>query len=361
MTRRIALAGWFGSDNLGDELILQSLIQSLRARDVEPVVVSIDPARTRRDHKVETITHRDPRQSSALRRALGDCDGMAVAGGIIQSETSPWNIPFHTSRLRAGARAGCTMAAVGMGVGQVHGPLGRSLSRNSLARFDRIVVRDAGSARRLHRWGLDDAVVGADPALALEPAPVDPDDTMCVILRPPNRRGPRTAAGKARKTTGQAPALDRIARAIDEAATATGLAPRFVSFQASRDGPLHDQVAGRLTATAEVVNPTLDTVSGEVARSRLVVTMRYHGAIVALVHDRPAVILDASPKMASLAAEAGGWAPRLDLDQLDARHLATAVSDALAAASRVPDVLAELRGRLAANDSALDQLASDAA
>lgn len=356
MTRRIAIAGWFGSDNLGDELILRSLIQSLRARGAEPVVISIDSARTRRDHAVAAVTHRSPGQSPALRRTLSDVDAMAVAGGIIQSETSPWNIPFHTSRLRAGARVGCAMAAVGMGVGHVHGPLGRSLGRRSLGRFDRIVVRDAQSAQRLHQWGLDDAVVGADPALALDPAPVDPEDTMCVILRPPNRRGPRTAAGKAKRATGRAPALDRIARAIDEAAAATGLAPRFVAFQASRDGPLHDQVAQRLTATAEAVIPTLDTVIAAVARSRLVVTMRYHGAIVALVHDRPAVMLDVSPKMASLAAEGEGWAPRLGLAQLEAGHLASAAAEALDAHRRRAEARGALVERLAVNDAALDAL-----
>ncbi len=361
MTRRIALAGWFGSDNLGDELILKSLIRTLRARGAEPVVISVDSARTRRDHAVDAVTHRNPGQSPTLRRALGGIDGMAVAGGIFQSETSPWNIPFHTSRHRAGARAGCTIAAVGIGVGHVHGWLGRGLSRGSLRRFDRIVVRDADSAQRLRQWGLGSAVVGADPALALEPNPVDPDDTMCIILRTPNRRGARTAAGKAKKTTGRAPTLDRIARTIDEAAAATGLTPRFVAFQASRDGPLHDQVAGRLTATAEVVTPTLDTVFAEVARSRLVVTMRYHGAIVALVHDRPAVMLDASPKMASLAAEGGGWAPRLGLGKFEAGRLAPAAADALKADTRRAEARGELTERLAVNDSAFDALTGQVA
>lgn len=358
MTRRIALAGWFGSDNLGDELILKSLIQSLRARGAEPVVISIDSGRTRRDHAVTAVTHRNPGQSPTLRQTLSDVDGMAVAGGIIQSETSPWNIPFHTSRLRAGARTGCAMAAVGMGVGHVHGPIGRSLSRSSLGRFDRIVVRDTESARRLHHWGLDNAVVGTDPAVALEAPPVDPDDTMCVILRPPNRRGPRTAAGKAKKA-GQATALDGIARAIDEAAAATGLTPRFVAFQASRDGPLHDQVAGRLSASPEVVAPTLDTVFAEVARSRLVVTMRYHGAIVALLHDRPAVMVDSSPKMASLAAEGEGWAPRLGLAHFEGGRLASAATEALGAHTRRAEARGALTERLAVNDVALDALAGN--
>ena len=356
MTQRIAVAGWFGSDNLGDELILRCLVDALRARGAEAVAISIDAAGTRREHGIEAVDHRHPGYSLALRRVLDGCDGMAVAGGLIQSETSPWNIPFHTSRLRAAARAGCPIAAVGMGVGHVRGVLGRGLSRKSLRRVRRIVVRDAGSARRLGGLGIDGVVVGADPVTALEPEAVEATDTMCVILRPANRRGLRTAAGKAKKATRQTAAIERVARSIDEAAAATGLVPRFVAFQASRDGPLHEEVARRLTRPTEVVTPALHDVIAEVGRSRMVVTMRYHGAIAALLHDRPTVLIDDSPKMAALAAEGGDWAPLLGLDQLEAGHLAVATSDALRAYSRAPQARAELKARHGANDAALDEL-----
>ena len=359
MTRRIAIAGWFGSDNLGDELILQSLIGSVRARGAEPVAISIDPTGTIRDHGIATIIHRHPGHSMALRRALRDCDGMAIAGGLIQSETSPWNIPFHTSRLRAAGRD-WPMAAVGLGVGQVHGPLGRSLARSSLRRLRRIVVRDADSARGLRSLGLNDVAVGADPVMALEPEPVEPADTMCVILRPANRRGLRTAATKARRSKPPGAVLDRMASAIDAAAAATGLAVRLVAFQASRDGWLHAEIAGRLTAPAEVVTPTLNTVITEVGRSRMVVTMRYHGAVAALLHGRPAVLLDVSPKMASLAGEAGGWARLLDPGRLEGPELAAAVAHAADTGGRALEARDDLRARLTVNDGALDGLIAHA-
>ena len=358
MTRRIAIAGWFGSDNLGDELILQSLIRSITARGAEPMAISINPAGTSRDHGIAAIGHRHPGQFGSLRRALQDCAGMAVAGGLVQSETSPWNIPFHTSRLRA-AGTRCPVAAVGLGVGHVHGPLGRSLARSSLRRFHRVVVRDADSARRLRDWGLRDVAVGADPVMALQPEPVKPSDTMCVILRPANRRGPGTAAAKAERSKPTSTALDRTARAIDTAATATGLTPRFVAFQVNRDGPLHAEVADRLNAPVEVLTPTLGDVITEVGRSRMVLTMRYHGAVAALLHGRPAVLLDSSPKMASLAGDAGGWARVLAPDRLEGSELAAAVSGALDAHSRASEARAELQARLTANDGALDRLILD--
>ena len=380
MTRRIAIAGWFGSDNLGDELILQSLVRSIRDRGAEPVAISIDGAATSRDHGIATITHRSPSHWTALRRGLYGCDAMAVAGGLIQSETSPWNIPFHASRLRA-ASPRCPAAAVGLGVGHVHGRLGRVLARNSLRQFRRVVVRDADSARRLRNWGLNEVAVGADPAMALEPEPVEPSDTMCVILRPANQRGLRTAAAKAARSKLSPAVLEPMARAVDAAAAATGLAVRFVAFQASRDGPLHAQIADRLTtpgrhrqppvpttdplhaqiadrltAPVEVVVPTPDSVLAEVGHSRVVVTMRYHGAVAALLHGRPAVLLDSSPKMSALASEAGGWARMLDPGRFEGPELAAAVCDALEAPSRASQARHELKGRLPVNDDALDEL-----
>ena len=355
MTRRIALAGWFGSENLGDELILRALAESLRARGAAPVAISIDPARTGRDHGIDAVAHRSPAQWPSLARALRAMDGLAAAGGLIQSETSPWNLPFHASRFWAAAAARLPAAAIGLGVGSVPGRISRGVAMSSLRRMRPVVVRDEASARRLRSWGCRGAMVGADPVIELRPEPVEPADTMCVILRPLNRRGLGTYAAKAKSSWRVE--LDASARAVGAAAAATGLTPRFVAFEARFDDPLHRALADRLSVKAETVAPGLATVLTEVGRSRVVVTMRYHGAVAALLHGRPAVLLDYSPKMASLAAEAGGWAPLVDPGDLNGDRLATAVSTALDSGLRVERALQDMRSRLTANDAALDDLA----
>ena len=373
MSIRIAVAGWFGSDNLGDEMILRSLVLGLRARGAEPVAVSIDPDGTGRDHGIEALRHRSPAHSLALARSLRDIDGLIVAGGIVQAETSPWNLPFHASRLLAARSTGERSAAVGLGAGRVRGWFGPALARAALGKLGAIVVRDHDSARLLARWGLPDAAVGADPALSLDaPPPSAPGDTMAVILRPPNRRGAGTAGAKARRwartgakghrfhlwpSSSASPRwADGIARSLDAAASTAGLAVRMVSFQPSRDGPLHQAVAERLQTSAELVTPALDSVLAEVARSRLVVTMRYHGAVAALLGDRPAVVIDYSPKMSALASEGSGWAPLVTPDELKPGRLVAAVSAALSDPGRIAAARAELTARLAINHAAMDRL-----
>ena len=354
MTLRIAVAGWIGSDNLGDELILRSLIRSLRARGAEPAAVSIDPAGTRRLHGVEAVRHRSPLDTPGLRRAVRRMDGMVAAGGLIQTETSVWNIPFHAARWRAARNI--PGAAVGLGAGRVNGALPARAARRALHRMQSIVVRDQASAELLEGWGLRGVRVGSDPVIGEEAAPVDPCDAVCVVLRPANRGGVRTASAAAK--AGPPPPLwaGRLAAALDAAAGAVGLPIRMTAFQKSRDLPVLRAAADRLRSDASVSAPGLDDVLEEVGKSRLVITMRYHGAVAALLHGRPAVLLDYSPKMASLAAEGGGWAPLASPLLSEPAVLAEAAERALAGEGRAAEARGILRERLAENDRALDRL-----
>ena len=393
MALRIALAGWYGSDNLGDEMILSCMAAALRARGVEPVAVSIDPERTAAVHGVEAVAHRSPLDSAALRRSLRGAHAMVLSGGVVQSETSPWNMWFHMSRLRAYRRSApapsahgprAAVAAVGLGAGHVRGAGGRRMAVAEMRRACNVVTRDADSARRLRDWGVPDVAIGADPVLAGDAALVssraaaarpphprpekptgstlsrrDSTDTICVILRPPNRRGIRTAAAKAR--TSWQPWTDQLARSLDALAGRSGMALRLLPFQPSQDTPMLEALQQQMRTDAALVTPSIDNVLAEVARSRFVVTMRYHGAIAALLNDQPAVVLDYSPKMRSLAAEGGGWASPVDLAPLDAgrfepRTLIDAANEAQDKSHRTAEARGLLRARLKVNDAALDGL-----
>ena len=376
--RRIALTGWFGSDNLGDELILRTMIETLKTRNVQPVVVSIRHYGEQDDNlkkmhikqddspkRVHVVVHRSIAQHPGLVRILREVDGMVFTGGVMQAETSPWNIPFHFSRLQAASMAQCRVAVIGMGVGLVPGRFGRGLACRALRRAEMIVVRDAQSAQRLHRWGLSDIKIGADPVLRLKPAPTstgdmkptpaDTRDMLSVILRHPNRRGFRTAAAKSRRKLPDE-MIRSWAKAIDTLAIHLGLSIRLVAFQADRDVLLYQAISDYLNSEVELTVPTLDTVLSTVADSSLVLTMRYHGAITALLHNRPAVLLDYSPKMASLAAEGGGWAPIVDPQKISAHELISAASEAFDFVDKMPEVLSMLKARLVHNDTALDAL-----
>ena len=368
-------------------MILSCMAAALRARGVDPVAVSIDPERTAAVHGVEAVAHRSPLDGAALRRSLCSAHAMVLSGGVVQSETSPWNMWFHMSRLRAYRRsvpARPLVAAIGLGAGHVRGAGGQRMAVSEMRRACHVVTRDADSARRLRDWGVPDVAVGADPVLAGDAALVpsraaaarpphprpekppgstrsrsDSTDTICVILRPPNRRGIRTAAAKTR--TSWQPWTPQLARSLDALAEHSGMTLRLLPFQPSQDTPMLEALQHQMRADSELVTLNIDSVLAEVAQSRFVVTMRYHGAIAALLNDQAAVVLDYSPKMRSLAAEGGGWASLLDLAPLDAgrfepRTLIDAANEARDKSHRTAEARGLLRARLKVNDAALDDL-----
>ena len=339
---------------MGDELILRALIRDLREMGAEPAAITSDADHTWLNHRIDSHLHRSPRDHRRLAAGLRRADGLALTGGLIQNETSAWNLPYHAGRLWAAG--GTPAAAVGLGAGRVNGRWGRLVAERMMRKAAPVVVRDRDSATRLSDLGVRNIRVGADPVLALEPDPVAAGNTMCVILRPPNRPGPGTAAAKARPPSPER--AQRTAEALDAAADDLGFTIRLVAFHDGRDRAVHEEVARRLTVSAELVSPGLEEAVAEVGRSRLVIAMRYHGAVAALLTDRPAVLIDYSPKMRSLAAEGGGWAPLLDYRGLSPDRLRMAVGEAMARPERVAAAREEAQSRLEINRRALEELAA---
>ena len=174
----VLVAGWVGSTNLGDELVLAGLTALLRAEGHGVTAVSVDPAATERTHGIPAVA---PAQVLA---AAGRADAVVLGGGgLLQDETSALNLPYHLSRVWAGRARRTPVVGLGLGAGRLTTRLGRALVRASLAGVP-LTVRDAPSADLLAGLGLPRPTVAADLALALPPTTGEPRDRLVVCLRP---------------------------------------------------------------------------------------------------------------------------------------------------------------------------------
>lgn len=308
---RVLVAAWAGSTNLGDELVLAGMLRQVDAVGLQPVVVSVDPAGTRAVHGVEAVP------PSALLGELRRAGGLVLGGGgLLQDETSAYNLPYHLSRVWAARALRRPVVGVGLGAGRLDTAAGRLLVRRSLAGVP-LSVRDDASAELLAATGLPRPVVAADLALGLRPVDVPVSDVLAVCLRPWSAERSSLVPASLRARTAEHPAalVEGWARALDDVATATGLRPRLVALQADRDGPLHDAVAARMRTAVELVAPDLAGIVPAVADARAVVSVRYHGGVAAVLAGRPAVLVGYSPKVEALAGELGTggallpWAP----------------------------------------------------
>lgn len=300
---RVLVAGWIGSTNLGDELVFAGMRNLLQRRGITPVAVSQDPAGTLRDHGVKAVGGND---LFAIDRAVSQADAMIFGGGgLLQDESSALNLPYHLTRVALAHRHDTPVGGVALGVGSLTSNLGRRLVGRAMGRAVHISVRDPASAQLLAEVGVTGAQVTADAAFALEPPTRPPADQLVVCLR---RWGPRRKVKLPAALQGDPTPevqVEALAGALDASADALGLPVRFVAFQRDRDDALHRRVADRMKAEVSFATPGLDDVFDEVAGSRAVISMRYHGGIAAVMARRPTVLIDYSSKVASLAEELG--------------------------------------------------------
>jgi polysaccharide pyruvyl transferase CsaB len=351
-TSSAIVSGWAGSTNLGDELLGLALARKLTDRGVAPIVISTNPALTTSRLGVEAIAHSNwPAVAKSIRRA----DSLIMGGGgLIQDATSQLNLPYHLARPRLAGLVGTPFSAIGLGAGPVTSRAAKWMTRRVLNRARQVGVRDEGSAELLRSLGIDTPVVAADLALSLPlPAP-GARDRIIVALRPPVPGGMRPVASRTHELDDAW--VGAAAQALDRAASQTGLAVHFVPMQTDRDDAVHRQVADRMTSVVTHARPTIDTVLDELASGRVVVAMRYHGAIGALMGATPAVLVGYAPKVNSLAAEVGtGF--QLVADGLDGiGDVAGAVGTVLEAGDDVAAGRDRLRNREQLNDRILDDL-----
>jgi len=152
------------------------------------------------------------------------------------------------------------------------------------------------------------------------------------------------------------PMVDRLAAGLDDAAGRSGLPVRLVALQRGWDDVLHARIADRMRAPVTLVSPTVDEVLAVIAASRVVIAMRYHAGIAALLAGRPAVLIGYDPKLDGLAAALGPAGRLLPWDAGHLEQMGSAVIDVLPHADLVPPALAILRAREKVNDAVLDDL-----
>ncbi|HVM11109.1 MAG TPA: polysaccharide pyruvyl transferase family protein [Actinomycetota bacterium] len=352
---RVFVAAWVGSTNAGDELVFEALRRKLAARGARVAVVSVDPDRTREAHGVEAVPSRNV---AAVHAAIRRSDRLVLGGGgLLQDETSHLNLPYHLWRPWTARRARIPFAGVGLGAGRLTSSMGRSLVRRALAGSRGVAVRDGESAALLTSLGVRGVVTAADLVLSLEAPAVEPADRLVVCLRSwPSRGRLLPMSLRWRQDLAEERWLDAVAAGLDEAAAATGLDVRFVAFHRGRDDVLHRRVGERMRQTVSFAEPEPDALPREIARGRAVVSMRYHGGILAAMAGRPLVLVGGSAKLGSLAASLGRGAVLLGRDAAAIRGVTRHLDAVLPGATDLPEAVERLRQGERGNDEVLDRL-----
>lgn len=172
---KIALSGYYGFDNAGDEALLSAITASIRslAPEAEFVVFSGNPARTRSLHAIPAVYYKSP---GALIRELHKCDLLISGGGsIFQDITSGRSLPYYISVVALAKLLGKPVMFYAQGMGPIQRPFSKHLMRLVANRVDMISLRDQDSARVLQELNINrpPLCITADPVFALQPEEQD--------------------------------------------------------------------------------------------------------------------------------------------------------------------------------------------
>ncbi|MDQ0113635.1 polysaccharide pyruvyl transferase CsaB [Paenibacillus harenae] len=329
--RQIAISGYYGFRNSGDEAVLLSILLALEAEGkaqgvtVKPIVLSVDPERTSRTYGVEAAHRMRP---ADVLKTLRRCDGLISGGGsLLQDATGAMTIPYYTGIMKLAQLLGKPTFAYAQGIGPVNRRWMDPLIRHVMERSKYVSVRDAESAALLGRIGVpaDRIEVVPDPVMglplpAVEAATIEGASEMPPVIGVSLRRWRSDGAD-----------LVRAAEALVALSRRRPVRLRFLPFHTPSDTETSEQVMERLRgrlgdgSSAELAAPGdhPQQMLLEVSRCDALLGMRLHALIYAAGQRIPMLGLSYDPKIDQFLNRLG-LTPIGTTEQLDAEAFADA-------------------------------------
>jgi polysaccharide pyruvyl transferase CsaB len=168
---RVGISGSYGGLNLGDEAILQSMIQRLtESLPVRIKVFSRNPEDTRTRHHVEQVVNVRELTRDEVCPELEELDLFILGGGGILFDSEA---EIFLREVILAHELGVPVMIYAVSAGPLKKVSTQKLVQETLDRAAAITVRDRGSKRVLEEAGVTkEVIVTADPALLLLPEPV---------------------------------------------------------------------------------------------------------------------------------------------------------------------------------------------
>lgn len=308
---RIAISGYHGFGNAGDEAVLAATVTELKRRipDVELVVLSGDPPATRQLHRVEA----QPRWPlPSLVKGIRSADLLLSGGGsLLQNRTSSASLGYYLLTLQVARWYRVPYVIHAQGLGPLYGALAERLVAGALERAEAVTLRDGRSLELARKLGMGEErlTLTADPSFLLEPVG---EAEVGGILDEAGIGADEPLVGMVvREWRGAREALSPLAKIARHAADERGARCVIIPFQLPDDLEVSHKLAA-LASGGTLIEQELHprALLGLIGRLDLLVAMRLHALIFAAASEVPAVGLSYDPKVAALCEEAGQcWAP----------------------------------------------------
>jgi polysaccharide pyruvyl transferase CsaB len=317
---RIGITGSYGGLNLGDEAILQSMIEQLRRElpGVEITVFSRDAEDTKRRHGVERAVQVRKVSRAEVVPEIERLDLLLFGGGGILYDAEA---RVYLREVLVAKELGVPVMLFAVGAGPLKDPAVQASVRDALDGAKAITVRERAAQQVLEDAGVHrDVVVTADPALLIKPEPLPRG-----FLKMEGLEGHKRLIGMSVREPGvAAPDLDvksyhaLLANAADFMIDRWGAGIVFVPMERSVLDTQHSHAV-----IAQMLRPQRATVlkgkysPGQIlalmGRFHFALGMRLHFLIFAALRGTPFVALPYAGKVSGFLEDLKLPAPPLNL------------------------------------------------
>ncbi|KAF1086072.1 colanic acid biosynthesis protein [Sporotomaculum syntrophicum] len=299
MGHRIVISGYYGFDNLGDEAVLFSMLQSLRREipGLEITVLSNNPAITAREYGVEAVNRWSMRQvaDALLRSELLICGG----GSLLQDVTGGKSLFYYLGIIWLARMLRRPVMYYAQGIGPVNTPTGRRLVGITTQGVQAITVRDGESLKDLRAMGVQRTVeVTADPVLGLHPGDINLAEGAGILARHGIIPGSPLVGIAVRPIPGRSTWETRLVQVCDNLARA-GMQVVFIPMQIPADLILSKRLGAAMLDPYVIIEEKLNVsqMLALVGNLDLLVGMRLHALIFAAVNGVPPLGIVYDPKV----------------------------------------------------------------
>lgn len=287
--KKILLAGYYGFGNLGDEAILEMVLEQLfqiTGRD-NITVLSGNKKETSSKYSVNAI---DRYSILSIIKNLISSDALVFGGGsLLQDVTSKRSIYYYLFLIKLAGLMGNKVVMLSQGIGPILNERSRALTAKTLNKVDFITVRDKQSKEFLENIGVSENKIylSADPVINFvsgdkQKSPYDPKKKVCFSLR----------NWKSASISGK---IARIAQRLTE----NEIECFFIPFYYSEDIALIEEIEQILGEEAVYYKDRLSTreAYGIIEGMNVLVGVRLHSLIFAAAASVPFVAVSYDHKV----------------------------------------------------------------
>lgn len=164
--KTILLSGYYGFDNTGDEALLMSFIQQVRALGMTPIALSQNPEKTANTYNIKCFHRFKPHE---VIKAMREADALVMGGGtLLQDVTSGKNVLYYVGIMRLAQWLRKPVFFLAQGGGPLQNKKWYKLIAKTLNRCAFLSARDDESRTLFTSIGVTKRFsLTSDPALAL--------------------------------------------------------------------------------------------------------------------------------------------------------------------------------------------------